>query len=205
MANEVRKLRAAYSPDASRIVTAGADGSVSLWSADGSSPMAMADHHGGAVNDVKFSPKGEFIVSASDDKTVVIWRSSDGSVLKRLKGHTKKVRAVSFNSAGLYIVSASDDRTAWLWEVNGDRNLSLVGHEDHVFGALFSPDGSRILTFSEDATARLWKADIDRVEPIGRPMKHDEWVMSAAFNSRKDGGSEIVTASGTAGPGSGTA
>jgi WD40 repeat protein len=194
MVHDGTVLRAVYSPDGSRILTAGSEGMAKLWSADtdGSAPIIMAGHSS-AVNDANFSSDGQHVVTASDDRTVRVWNVSDGTGFKQLEEHRARVRSASFDGKGLRIVSASDDRTAGLWDLDSGQFQSLK-HDDHVFGASFSPDGSRILTFSQDMTARLWNASTDTVLMIGRPMRHEGWVMAAMFNAKEGNESEIVTA-----------
>ncbi len=63
-------------------------------------------------------------------------------------------------------------------------------HAGSVFSASFSPDGGRLVTASEDFTARLWDAHTG--QPLGRPMRHNDWVNSATFSPD---GNRVVTAS----------
>jgi WD40 repeat protein len=55
---------------------------------------------------------------------------------------------------------------------------------------LFSPDGALVATVSDDKTAQVWDAATGA--PIGKPLRHDDRVRSAAFSPD---GKWVVTAS----------
>ena len=67
----------AFSPDGTRVVTAGPDGA--LWSASSGRRLAVF-RHGDTVNAAAFSPDGRTIVTAGSDGTVRLWRA-DGTSL----------------------------------------------------------------------------------------------------------------------------
>jgi hypothetical protein len=67
-------LGAAFSPDGSLIVTAGADGTARLWQTDTGTPVRVVRGHDDFVNTAAFSSDGDLIVTASDDGTTLIWR-----------------------------------------------------------------------------------------------------------------------------------
>ena len=74
-------------------------------------------------------------------------------------------------------------------------------HEGPVLAAAFSPDGALVATASSDRTARVWTArvwDAATGEPLGREMRHESLVLSAAV--RRDGPDRVlvITAGGNA-------
>ena len=64
---------AAFSPDASRIVTASWDNSARIWDAATAKAIAVLRGHDDRVDSAAFSPDGSRIVTASADKTARIW------------------------------------------------------------------------------------------------------------------------------------
>ncbi|MCG8416624.1 MAG: protein kinase [Proteobacteria bacterium] len=182
---------AAFSPDGTRVVTASADKTVLVWSADGNEKPLILRGHLDRVRSAVFSPDGTQIITASDDKTARLW-SADGSGQPLiLRGHLDRVYSAAFSPDGSRIVTASSDKTARVWNADGSgQPLVLRGHRFYVSSAGFSPDGARIVTASLDKTVRVWNAD-GSGEPIVL-RGHDDFVQSAAFSPD---GTRIVTAS----------
>jgi WD40 repeat protein len=55
--------------------------------------------------------------------------------------------------------------------------------------AAFDPAGERVVTASDDGTGRIWDARTG--EPIGKPLRHQGAVFSAAFDAKVE---RVVTA-----------
>lgn len=132
-------LQARLSPDAQRIVTAGADGTARLWDAETSSPVGSIMQHGGVVRWVAFSADGRRIATASDDGTARIWDGASGEPISPPFPHEGAVSMVAF--AGEALASISADGTARLWP--SGKKLLLMGAGRWLVA---SPDHSRIYT-----------------------------------------------------------
>ncbi|XYH98714.1 protein kinase domain-containing protein [Sorangium sp. So ce1128] len=185
-------MRAGYSPDGLRIVTACADGAARVWSADGTGePVVLLRGHQDYVSSAAFSPDGKRIVTASHDRTARVWNADGTGEPVVLGGHEDRVASAAFSPDGKRIVTASWDKTARVWNADGTGDpVVLRGHQDYVTSAAFSPDGKRIVTASSDKTARVWNAD-----GTGKPVVlhgHADPVNWAAISPD---GKRIVTAS----------
>ncbi|MDQ0258211.1 hypothetical protein J2W20_000086 [Sinomonas atrocyanea] len=175
----------AFSPDGSRIVSGGADGTLRLWAAGSGGPVGapMTGHHG-AVNSVAFSPDGSRIVSGGADGTLRLWAAGSGApVGAPMTGHQGAVNSVAFSPDGARIASGGDDRSIRLWTPS-TRSLAappMNGHKNRVLSVAFSPDGRRIASGSEDYTMQLWDAGTGRA--LGDPTAgHGQEVRSVVFN-----------------------
>lgn len=62
----------AFRPDGKAIASANWDGTIKLWSRDGSLLKALHGHESGVL-DVSFSPDGQTLVSTSADSTAILW------------------------------------------------------------------------------------------------------------------------------------
>jgi len=143
-----------------RLVSAGADRTVRLWSVDTGKEIMLISAHYGSVRDVAFSPDGNEIVSGSGDNMVRVWDANTG-VQKRLlqMAHKDEVFSVAFDSTGDRIVSSSSDRSIRIWEAKTGKLVgdeSLRGHDGTVYSAIFSADNKTVISTGSDRTIRFW-------------------------------------------------
>lgn len=189
-ADTSRFQSAEYSPDGARIVSAGSDGMVRVWSSDDGNEILVLKGHEGRVWSAQFSPDGAQIVSAGADGTVRVWPFDGSQEALVLTGHEDLVRSAQFSPDGAWIVSAGADGTVRVWATDtGSMALVLTGHEFGVYSAQFSSDSSQIVSASDDGTVRVWASD-----GSGEPLVlngHEGPVFSAQFS---DDGARIVSA-----------
>ena len=187
-----------YSPDGTRLATAGLDNSAGVWTTE-SNQMILNVIHDNWIWDAAFSPDGNRLATASEDKTAKVWGIPSGSNTEldsdqarlTLTGHTQAVLSVAFRPDGLRLATASRDRTVKLWDAaTGEELLTFEGHTGSVEKVVFSPDGARLATASRDKTARLWDAATG--ETLLTLTGHTDWVWSVAFNPE---GTRLVTTS----------
>lgn len=175
-------MYASFSPDGTRIVTAGGedDGTVRIWDAKthyllNTIPIIKDNE----VNAVNFSPDGRQLVIAadagiSDEGVAQVWNVDPLELAFRLVGHKSDVRSANYSPDGRLIVTASEDGTVRLWEAGSGMPVAVLrGHQADVHWATFSPDGKWIFSASPDRTVRTWLVDFDELytfisEELGR-------------------------------------
>jgi WD40 repeat protein len=158
------------------VVTAGADGSVKLWTRGGK--LVWSAVHGSPITAAAVS-EGTIATGASDG-TIRIWRERDGAPVHTLTGHTGAIDALAFSPDGTQLASGGADSTARLWTSRGTLAHTLTGHTFDVTSVSFSPDGRLVLTSSVDGDARLWSAATGHV--FHRLSFHVATVSQAAFS-----------------------
>jgi WD40 repeat protein len=182
---------AVFSPDGSRVLSAGFDNMARVWDTRTGKALAELKGHTDPVVRASFSRDGSRALTASEDHTARVWDPVSGKSIVELKGHTAALRSAVFSPDGSRVVTASQDHTARVWDARSGRNLAVLGgHKGPVNSAVFSPDGSRIVTASFDHTARVWEAGSGAI--VAELSGHTETVISAQFSPD---GARVATAS----------
>ncbi|TMC19863.1 MAG: hypothetical protein E6J33_05000 [Chloroflexi bacterium] len=150
----------AWSPDGSRIASAGADQTVQIWDIITGNHICTCLGHTDAVSALAWSPDGRRIASASNDKTVQVWDADNGQKIFAYTSHSDWVNAVAWSPDGKRIASAGIDKTVRIWDATTGRHIyTYRGHSDWVRAVAWSPDGSRIASASDDQTVHVWDAE----------------------------------------------
>jgi WD40 repeat protein len=187
---------AAFSPDGSRVLTAGDDNTACLWETATGVWRPPLLKHQGSIRHAAFSPDGHCIVTAGNDSVVRIW---DVSGLLRIgddgsDGPQGQPPAPGpgrwLSPDGRRAVTAEGSHGAHIRDAASDQVLGpLLRHGSAVLFAAFSLDGRRVVTASDDDTARIWDAETG--ELLAPPLKHAGTVRLATFSPD---GSCVVTA-----------
>ncbi|MBE1489158.1 nSTAND1 domain-containing NTPase [Plantactinospora soyae] len=166
----------AFSPDSKRVASGGADGSVRVWSVNGTARPSVF-YGDSPVTDVAFSPDGR-LATADNAGRVSIWDLTGARRTKLFPAHGPGATTLAFSPDGAWIATGGD-RTVRIWDsFNPTHSKILRGHKGTVFEVAFSPDGQSVASASNDATVRLWHlADSTPVLLRG----HDGPAVGAAF------------------------
>jgi len=114
---------AAFSQEGDAIVTASADGTARLWTADGR--MTHVLPHPDVVYKGIFVPGGGGVLTTCKDGAVRHW-SRKGQLLAVMRGHVKGVWFIECTKDGATATSASEDTTVRLWPLKRDDLLRLA-------------------------------------------------------------------------------
>ena len=154
---------AEFSPDGSRLATAGYDRVIRLWRMDDGAQERVIQVHNGAVFALAFHPSGMVLASASADQTVKLWRVADGTRIDTLNQPQGELSAVAFTSDGSQILAAGADRRIHRWNfVTGDTpGLNPVldsrfAHDAPIVSLALASDGRKLVTAAADRSVKVW-------------------------------------------------
>jgi WD40 repeat protein len=174
-----------FTPDSTRVVTGGADGSVRIHPlnqpGDRSAPVVLG-RHGKEVSAVTVSPNGQLLASGSDDGSIRLWDLIKYQAIGKLReGHTDAVSALVFAPDGKRLFSAGRDGLIRSCQpLAGARCHPFGRQSDAIYTLAISPDGKWFASGSGD-TIQLW--DVASTQPVGGPIRgHSHWVISVAFS-----------------------
>jgi WD40 repeat protein len=137
----------AWSPDGQWLASAGWDGKVKLWDADGSAIRTFNDVEGD-VDAVAWSPDGRRI--ASGDGTGVRLRNIDGGDLTFLPSQGDVID-MRFSPDGTRIAAGTWDSLVQQWAADGTPGPVFKHHTAALSAVDWSPDGTRLATGGYDS------------------------------------------------------
>ena len=138
-----------------RVVTAGADGALRVWTPSGTR-VAELRATGPPVRDIAVS-RQRHVAVAAEQAVVELYRDGVAPALL-LAAHTDWVRAVSFSPDGKLLASAGHDGQIHLWEPkDGTLVKTLPGHQQWVAALAFSHDGQLLASSAFDKSIKLWQ------------------------------------------------
>lgn len=143
-------------------VTAGADGAVRIWAAEGTSQVIATAPTG--LNAVAVASDSEIAAAGAD--AILRFVRADGSVRAAAELGPNPVIALALSPDGTRVAAATAGGTiAVVDRATGQVQLRLVGPGLPVWSLAWRPDGAELLTGGGDRLVRRW--DAKSGEPIG--------------------------------------
>ena len=180
----------AFSPDGTRIASAGEDQTARLWDPATGALLATYRGHASKVLGVGFSPDGARLVTTSSDGTVRQWGVRTGQEVESpYDRHSGDVIAAVYSPDGRWVASAGTDRTVRVWQARGRQDVAVLhGHTGNVTDVAFAPDSRRLASVSRasmlptpgDETVRVWDVNPTATLPVLRG--HSSYVYPVAFS-----------------------
>ncbi len=169
-----------------RIVTAGADAHIAIWTPGKQRPDTVLNGHTGPIVDLAVSPDGKTLASASWDHTARLWPLSGSGAPRVLKGNAQNVNGVAFSPDGKQLISAGYDTTLRIWSLDGDgvivRNLPSP-----LNTVVVAPDGEIV---AAGATGKVFflspkgemraEVEVSATPVIQVALSHDGKLIAAA-------------------------
>jgi WD40 repeat protein len=167
----------AYAPSG-ELASAGEDGLIRIFKADGTFERVLAGHDG-AIERIEFAKVGSHLASAAADATVRLWDPATGAG-RVLGAHEGQVFDVAFDPSGNEVASVGRDGTVRVFSVVGDERRVLRGHRGSVTAVAF---GNGVLASGgTDHGVRLWNPSGEALQTHGDPppLPHEQVQATSA-------------------------
>ncbi len=156
-----------YSPDGTRLFSAGADKTIRQWDPAGWKEVRRLAGSAEAPLALAASEEGGWVAAGGSDKTLRLWkvlRNSPAEVPPSLVlAQPAGVRGVALGRDGRTAATACDDALVRVWDVpSGCLLESLAGHAGQVTAVAFLPDGLGLASGSTDRSMRRWARSVAR-------------------------------------------
>ncbi len=168
----------AFSPDGTRLATAGDDGIVVWRLADGSVAARIFGPMDSA-NKVAFHPGGAYIaVTYGERNWVAVWHLTSGREAFRAE-HDTWVDGVAFSDDGRYLATVkAGDLRVWEWTENVE--VARISQRNLGTAVRFFAQGARLVTEGNTTMPRMWSL---RIPVIRRPLgPSTQYTRDAAFS-----------------------
>jgi WD40 repeat protein/serine/threonine protein kinase len=150
---------AVFSSDGSKIVTAGADGTVRIWSAaSGALVRQLRDQRQGSTRWRYYGVAvSSHFVAAIDltGKTVHVWDAETGAQVAELGNDAPGVALIAFSSDGRWLASSGRDEVRVFDTMTWRQAVTIVG--PRVRSLSFDPTGLRLAVGTYDGMASVWE------------------------------------------------
>ena len=134
-----------------RLVTAGYDGIVRVWSESGKEVSHLKVAGENEIDGFRrFSRDGKSIAIAPRTGLVRIWDLDAGKLAKVITYHLGGVSAIAFSREGKTLATGNTDTTVRFWKANSGATLqSALEHRGLVNSLTFTDDGKLLVTGPE--------------------------------------------------------
>ena len=122
-----------------RVITAGADAHIAIWTPGKQEPDIVLDGHNGPIAGLAVSNDGRWLASASWDCSARLWPLGGGAP-RVFEGHAQNVNGVAFSPDGRDLVSAGYDATLRIWRLS-DGGVSVHTLPTPLNSLVIAPDG----------------------------------------------------------------
>jgi len=183
-----------FDPLGRRLVAASSDRTARIWEATTGAALFEPIVHPAEVRWAGFSDDGGKLITLLADVSGRLWDVRPGAALPTRLKHESAVMAAEFTRDGNEIMTATQksmgETAVQIWSaMTGKLRLNPKSYGSIEGLPEFSPDAKRLVTRSEKSAQIL---DMASGRPLGPPLTHESFVMSAHFNSD---GTKVVTAS----------
>ncbi|HPA47032.1 MAG TPA: hypothetical protein PK395_14805 [bacterium] len=146
-------ISVAFSPDGTKVLTRGADGTAKIW--DAGKGLEIRTFGSDFEEEmrvgffIEFSPNGKMILSTGSGIRAALWDAESGAQIRKFGNPGSQSNSAVFSPDGTKVLAVNENMDVDLWDVEtGGKVQTFTGHTSRVDCASLSPDGTRIVTSS---------------------------------------------------------
>jgi eukaryotic-like serine/threonine-protein kinase len=183
-------LALAWSPDGTRIATAGINAAIQIWSASEWEPIAQVDNAGHRwLGSLAWSPDGRRLAAAGWDGLVRVWDVQEGRLHEGKVAHGAPVATLIWLAGSNRLASASGDGTVKIWDADSLDELLTLETGPGLVSAADHPNGWKLATVSENGL-HLWDAEpgfnLDRSDEYSRQRAQRYYCEGLLYGNSAD-------------------
>jgi len=145
------------------LLTAEANGTVSLKNWRTGNLIRNVRHHTGLVHSVAFAKFGSEFFTAGQDGMVKLWRDQSNEPELPVESENGAIHAIATYPAKNRLATAGADRNIRIWDVSRNKLLrKFRGHKRAISSIDFSPDGKYLVSTGLDGRLKLWSSNSSR-------------------------------------------
>jgi WD40 repeat protein len=189
-----------FSPDGTRIATAGGDKLIKLWELETRKELARLEGHSAQVLSVAFNTDATQLVSGGADAELNVWDVQTREKIISLGKHTTAVTAVSWPGDGKAVIAATGNGVFAYTNLtpHSGAERSKGGDEkkigettDAALTLVSNPDASVIAAGGHDGVVHLWNREGTLLSKL-EPSSEEQAVASAKKEEQKAAGNEVT-------------
>lgn len=151
-------LACVFTPDGSKLLTAGDSGMIGVWRVKGGQVQALGNFsgHSSSVNCISVSGDSKYVLSGDSSEIIHYWRLDDAELLGSFSGLQSNVKACRISRDRRFGLATDGRAVLSIDLVNREvrSNVEMAGGSLPQ-GAAFSPDGKYVAT--ADSTVCVWE------------------------------------------------
>lgn len=149
---------AAWAPDGRRIASAGHDGAVRIWDAQGRALQVLQGHEA-VVLDLAWASDGQRLVSIGGGGQIRVWSAASGELLLKLDSELKTLERMALSDDGRHLAVIDDGNRVQLWRLEpGSAAVPLARTAEPIRALRFSADGTRLWLADAGSVISVWNA-----------------------------------------------
>jgi serine/threonine protein kinase/WD40 repeat protein len=150
---------AVFSPEGSRIVTAGADGTVRIWSAATGAPIHELRYRGSGAKQWRYAAvaMSSNFVAATDTmgRVAHVWNAETGTQIAELANDGPGMYLLAFSTDGHWLATSGRDEVRVFDTSTWRQTVTIVAPRVRSLG--FDPTGNRLAVGTYDGAASIWE------------------------------------------------